>query len=278
MAYAHGVTHWNLYSGVTPTHQDCPTGRHTDTHAADEELTKKQVLERRIAMLDNLIDTYRSEYWLLGEELLCLKNRSQGNDLSDDGNSESICELFKKKSTEECLPHAARLQQFVKDLPEGTLSRVGPKDLSMAKQGLLDTRMKEISRLEMSSHAALSREMNAHGALAMLCGMNNTYFIRSHIVSIGRNNSNGSTSLEEKVDIDISEEAALCGNEKTISRLQAKIFKDTDGACRIQNCSHSRPLNVDGTILHKGDIIRLYNMSIISVAGVSLLFITHAQG
>ena len=60
-------------------------------------------------------------------------------------------------------------------------------------------------------------------------------------------------------------------------KIVTNIFKDTDGTFRIQNCSQNRPLSVDGLVLKEGNIGRLNNMSLISVVGVSLLFITHAQ-
>lgn len=267
---------WNLYSGITP--REHPTGTRSDASRGEnglDSLTKKEILERRIAMLDNLIDTYTSEYWLLGEELLCLKSLGRRDEVDREKGRPVRERFIDTVSKEGCLPHAVRLQEFVQDLPSGTPGSAGPRELVKAKQDFLDGKLQDIRRMEMSSHAGLSREMNSHGALAMLCGMNSTFFIRSHIVSIGRNNRG--SSQDEKVDIDISDEAALCGHERMISRLQAKIFKDTDGMFRIQNCSQSRPLCVDGVVLSGGQIGKLSNMSIISVAGVSLLFITHAQ-
>jgi len=268
---------WNLYSDITP--DEHPTGTQTDGSGNEEGLaclTKKEILERRIEMLDDLINSYTSEYWLLGEELLYLKSLGRTDEHAH-GKGQAVRERYMSavSSKEDCLPHAVRLQKFVHGLPEGTHGCSGPQELRQAKQEFLDATLKNIRRMEMSSHAALSREMNSHGALAMLCGMNKTYFIRSHIVSIGRNYR--VSPQDEKIDIDISDEAALCGHERMISRLQAKIFKDTDGTFRIQNCSQNRPLSVDGLVLKEGNIGRLNNMSLISVVGVSLLFITHAQ-
>lgn len=283
--------HWNLYSGITPSHEDPTTVRKVGSDR-DEDievtgyLTKKEILDRRISMLDELIQKYTSEYWLLGEELLSLKSLGQvgidtvnaDNTKGADNHRKNVRELFlaQSKGNDACLPHAVELQQFVKDLPSETCGSMSSEQLRGAKQEWLDQKMNEISRIEMSSHAALCREMDAHGALAMLCGMNNSYFIRSHIVSIGRNRAVAqSEQHNEKVDIDISGEAALYGHERMISRLQAKIFKDTDGAFRIQNCSKSRPISVDGIVLTEGEIRLLRNMSLISVAAVSFLFMTH---
>jgi len=255
-----------------------PASRGVDEIDADpsSSLSKNEVLNRRIGMLDSLIERYSSEFWLLGEELLHMKDLKQEGSDPPVAESDMVIDLqkaFRGNDDGVHLPHAVLLQQYVNNLPDGTISAHGrdAQHLRESKENFLNIHLKEISRLEMSSHAALAREMDAHGALAMLCGNLKTYYIRSHIVTIGRK-SRRMTGQNMSVDIDITEEAALHGPIQAVPRCQARIFLDSDGMFRIQNCSDGRPLNVDGKIVGKGKCQTLVNMSFIGLASVGLLF------
>ena len=268
------------FDGIGPRSslEEGPSSRRVDEIDADpcSSLTKNELLSRRIGMLDSLIERYSSEFWLLGEELLQKKDLKQEGSDQRVSESASVVDLQKEfagTGDGVNLPHAALLQQYVNNLPDGTVSARsrGAQQRREAKENFVNVHLKEISRLEMSSHAALAKEMEAHGALAMLCGTLKTYYIRSHIVTVGRK-SRCMNSQNTNIDIDITEEAALYGPVQAVPRCQARIFLDSDGMFRIQNCSDGRPLNVDGKIIGKGKTRTLVNMSFIGVAGVGLLF------
>ena len=109
--------------------------------------------------------------------------------------------------------------------------------------------------------ASLSREMKERGAIAVLCGMHKTFFIRNHSVTLGRRDA----------DIDISDEASLLECERSISRLQCRIFLD-DGGFRLMNCG-KRAVSVDGLTLGEGEQVALGPLSLVSVAAVSFIFV-----
>ncbi len=249
---------------------------------SETSLGKRKVIERRIEKFTTLIDTYRAQYWELADELLSLKY-SIGSRKSEDSLDEAGLSVQESMDTirnalgitsKESLPHAIRLQKAVKDLVLGdTTLPKRPK-----RENVADERIDMISRAEMSSYSALCREMDNHGALAVLCGMKNTYYIRSTVVSIGRRVGPGKQARGVKtVDVDLVEEAVSCGHQEAISRCQARIFLDGDGCFRVYNCG-KRGVNVDGSQIEPGKSGVLQHLSLISVAGVSLLFLHRTWG
>lgn len=239
-------------------------------------LGKRKVIERRIEMLTSLTDAYRTQYWELADELLSLKYTGCGNsEESEDEAGLSIQEGIDTiknamgTTSKGSLPHAIRLQESVKDLVLGDRKvPKRPRQKNVANKGI-----DMISRVEMSSYNALCREMDNHGARAMLCGMKYTYYIRSTVVSIGRRAGPGKQTRGTKaVDVDLVEEAVTYGHQDAISRCQARIFLDGDGCFRVYNCG-KRGVNVDGSQIEPGKSAVLQHLSLISVAGVSLLFL-----
>lgn len=61
---------------------------------------------------------------------------------------------------------------------------------------------------------ALCRELDAHGALAVLCGRARRYLLRRTAVLLGRN-----TESQGRVDVDLSEEGPAA---QTVSRQQVR--------------------------------------------------------
>ncbi|KAI8104806.1 hypothetical protein M9434_003358 [Picochlorum sp. BPE23] len=250
--------------------------RCSNPQSGKTSLGKRKVIQRRIEMFTTLADAYRTQYWELADELLSLKYTGSGkSEGSQDEAGLSIQESVDAiknamgTTSKESLPHAIRLQESVKDLDLG--DRKVPK--RPRQENIADKGIDMISRVEMSSYNALCREMDNHGALAMLCGMKYTYYIRSTVVSIGRRAGPGKQTRGTKtVDVDLVEEAASYGHQDAISRCQARIFLDGDGCFRVYNCG-KRGVSVDGSQIEPGKSAVLQHLSLISVAGVSLLFL-----
>ena len=124
------------------------------------------------------------------------------------------------------------------------------------------------TRVEASAAAATSRELERHGAIAALCGINARYFIRRTAVTIGR----GADSL---VDVDLSGEGSEAA-AKTVSRQQAQLFLDTDGQFKIR-CIGRRLMSVNGQSLTKGQVAVLINQSLIRVGPLALMFVVNNE-
>jgi hypothetical protein len=231
--------------------------------SGEDCVSPADVLRRRLAMSEGLAQTYRDRYWALVQDLA----RESGSSVD-----EGLLEEYRQNQSGTCLPHALDLQQRAARLN-------GMLHLEKKKEGMSNTVTEEdvpegaasISRAEQSSLVSLSKEMKEHGAFAVLCGMHDTFYIRSHLVTLGR----GTRGVDGDVDIDVSQEALLCGCERSVSRLQARLFLD-DGGFRIQNVGE-RPMSVNGRRLGTGEDAVLDTMSLISVAALSFIFIQSIQ-
>jgi len=198
----------------------------------------EDVLMRRLEMTESLVEAYKEQYWEVARALAQRKGATK------------LVEACRKEveasGNPGILPHAVALRELAGN--ESSTSAAGVD-------------VDAVARAEQSSLASLSREMKERGAIAALCGMHNTFFIRNHSVTLGRRDA----------DIDISDEASLLECERSISRLQCRIFLD-DGGFRLMNCG-KRAASVDGLTLGEGEQVRLGPLSLVSIAAVSFIFV-----
>ena len=205
-------------------------------------------------MTEGLIDAYREEYWRVAA---LLAQSKEGPSLDDYRWQMEHVDRVEKAEKAERVERVERVEQNV--LPHAVellgISGGGQPVAANTSGGF----GADILRAEQSSLAALSREMKQCGALAVLLGVNNSYHVRSHTVTVGR----------QDADVDLTDE--LCGCERSVSRMQARIFMDDTG-WRLLNTG-KRPMSVDGVTLSEGGHAPLGPLSLISVATVSVLFV-----
>jgi hypothetical protein len=172
----------------------------------------EDVLMRRLEMTESLVEAYKEQYWEVARALAQGKGATKS--------VEACRKEVEASGNPGILPHAVALRELA-----------GNESSTSAATGV---DVDAVARAEQSSLASLSREMKERGAIAVLCGMHKTFFIRNHSVTLGRRDA----------DIDISDEASLLECERSISRLQCRIFLD-DGGFRLMNCG-KRAVSVDG--------------------------------
>ena len=198
------------------------------------EKSTGELLRRRLEMTEGLIDTYREEYWRVAALLAQAKEGPSLDSVRGHVGQSAV------------LPHAVELLGLSGGGQSAAANTAGGHGA-------------DVLRAEQSSLAALSREMKRCGDLAVLLGMNNSYYLRSHSVTVGRRDA----------DVDLTDELGDC--ERSVSRLQARLFMDDIG-WRLLNTG-KRPMSVDGVTLAEGEQLPLGPLSLISVATVSLLFV-----
>ena len=194
---------------------------------------------RRLEMTESLVEAYKEQYWEVARALAQGKGATKS--------VEACRKEVEASGNPGILPHAVALRELA-----------GNESSTSAATGV---DVDAVARAEQSSLASLSREMKERGAIAVLCGMHKTFFIRNHSVTLGRRDA----------DIDISDEASLLECERSISRLQCRIFLD-DGGFRLMNCG-KRAVSVDGLTLGEGEQVALGPLSLVSVAAVSFIFV-----
>lgn len=199
----------------------------------------EDVLMRRLEMTESLVEAYKEQYWEVARALAQGKGATKS--------VEACRKEVEASGNPGVLPHAVALRELA-----------GNESSTSAATGV---DVDAVARAEQSSLASLSREMKERGAIAALCGMHKTFFIRNHSVTLGRRDA----------DIDISDEASLLECERSISRLQCRIFLD-DGGFRLMNCG-KRAVSVDGLTLGEGEQVALGPLSLVSVAAVSFIFV-----
>ena len=199
----------------------------------------EDVLMRRLEMTESLVEAYKEQYWEVARALAQGKGATKS--------VEACRKEVEASGNPGILPHAVALRELA-----------GNESSTSAATGV---DVDAVARAEQSSLASLSREMKERGAIAVLCGMHKTFFIRNHSVTLGRRDA----------DIDISDEASLLECERSISRLQCRIFLD-DGGFRLMNCG-KRAVSVDGLTLGEGEQVALGPLSLVSVAAVSFIFV-----
>lgn len=192
-----------------------------------------EVLLRRLELTEGLIEAYKDEYWRVASLLAKAKEGA------------SLEEYRQQTAQDPALPHAVELPRL------SARECSGPADTLAFGT--------DIVRAEQSSMAYLSREMKQRGALAVLLGVTNSYYVRSHTVTVGRRDA----------DVDLTAEVREC--DRSVSRLQARIFLDDIG-WRLLNIG-KRPMSVDGVTVMEGEHAPLRPLTLVSVATASVLFL-----
>lgn len=247
--------------------------------------TKSEILKRRLDMIDKLILQYEEQYWMLGDEMLYkkCKNASEIDDAVEEGVQEGhpdldLEEQWKQQRGTE-LPHPLQLQKFIVDSIATSAYKSKDADrrmknkLQKGKKDFIQTALPIIARLESSSHSSLCAGMNKRGAIAMLCGTENTYYIRSPCVMIGRQAGEESNCKAlEAIDIDISRE--LSGFENTSSRRQARVYLSRTNTFILENIG-KRPLTVDGVLVQPNEVAPLGHLSFVAIGMASFIFFSN---
>eukprot|EP00890_Picochlorum_soloecismus_P006171 jgi/Picsp_1/6555/NSC_03898-R1_microspherule protein len=280
----HCATDENLYKGIADS---------LETHVASDfqqpgsSLTRQEVLQRRINLIEELVSEYKTQSKHLRDELLLQHHYLDSStrkytliqgpgDVSDEKDI-SLDDAFLNglwaQGWGEVIPHALEVERKALRATQDQ-GRIGYKTLEdsvrEAKQHFLENGLHSVARRESSSHSSWCQEMDKHDAIAMICGENHSYFVRSRGVSLGRRVAEGKKEKHgESIDINLGEEAF--GHLGAISRCQARVLFDVDTKFRIKNVGQ-RIIFVDGEMVEPGQTASLCHLSLISIATVSLLF------
>jgi len=255
----------------------------SDIQQSSPSMTRQEVLQRRINFIEELISEYKKQSKHLRDELLLqhcssdtlrgerLSNQAVGNEI--DENDGSLDDASLNTLWGGVVPHALEVE--VKALRaaqyQGNIcyKRLEGR-IRESQQCFLENGLLSVARQESSSHSSWCQEMDKHDAIAMICGENYSYFVRSRSISLGRRVAEGKKEKHgESIDIDLGEEAF--GHLGAISRCQARVLFDVDAKFRIKNVGQ-RLIFVDGKAVEPGQMASLCHLSLISIATVSLLF------
>ena len=219
-------------------------------------LTRRDTMQRKLDAIESLISEYNVEYLRLGKQLSAKKRQRLTNSAGVDTTSQQTDTKLRHP-----LQYHCTIEPEVLVGEERTQNAVDGASQRMTKTGLLET----------SSHALSCREMDRRDALALLCGESNTYYIRNTAVTLGRESS--VTGKIHCIDVELKAEAH--GKEKTLSRLQGRLFLDMEGSFKLQNIGH-RDIFVDGKVLKRHSCRELHHLSLIQVSTCSLLFMKNS--
>ena len=237
--------------------------------------------------MDELIGEYKSQFWLLGDELLlkrmkCHETRGDAKSRADAPEVKTK-QLWSERNVEDCarIPHPLELDSLVSSVSatQDNIVEIESKmldELRRSKQEFIRKKLPLISRLESSCHSNLCRDMDTKGAIAIIAGLEHTYYIRSNSVLLGREEA--SSTMQEKsrrVDIDLTEE--IKGSKNAVSRAQARLFLDSSGSFRIQNIG-KRKILVDDEAVLNGEVGRLSHLSLITIGTSSFIFMVNSRG
>lgn len=293
-----------LVSSRIPLAGHCATGKNLhnevednfENHVASDiqhpssSLTRQEVLQRRINLLEELVTEYRTQSKHLREELLLhhldsLRKKDPSIERFDDVLDEKEVSLDSSslnglwaQGCGEVVPHALEVEKKALRAAQDQIC-VDYKRLEdsvrVSKQQFLENELHSVARQESSSHSSWCQEMDKHDAIAMICGENHSYFVRSRAISLGRRGAEGRKEKHgETIDINLDEEAF--GHLGAISRCQARVLFDVDAKFRIKNVGQ-RVIFVDGQMVEPGQMATLCHLSLISIATVSLLFAVNQQ-
>lgn len=263
---------------------------------SDEGLTRAQIIERRLALIDDLSGIYEAELWATADEILLrrwdLSLRSPGsshgpstgskfkgiaNDPSvaaavSTGGVRAAWAVFSASSNggaQAPLPSPSDLEDFVFCLPlEDTAGMEALKARVVNARQTYLASMESLSRLESAASASTSRDLDAHGAVAALCGRSTRYLLRRTAVMLGRASAAG----QGAVDVDLSPEGADA--VRAISRQQAQLFLDADGSFKVR-CLGRREMSVNGQAVAQGQVAELPHLSLLRVGPVTLMFVVN---
>ncbi|KAI3820979.1 hypothetical protein L1987_08535 [Smallanthus sonchifolius] len=144
------------------------------------------------------------------------------------------------------------------------LNRIGSSELLQTFKYENEETQKRIMRLEQAADAFVKREMQSHGAFAILQGRHMKYYIKKPEVLIGR------ATEEFNVDIDLGRE----GQNSRVSRRQAIIHMDHEGSFHMKNLS-KYSIFINSMELATNQSISLTSSCLIEIKGMAFLFETN---
>ncbi|KAI9201011.1 hypothetical protein LWI28_016556 [Acer negundo] len=123
-----------------------------------------------------------------------------------------------------------------------------------------DTR-RAIIRLEQGAHCYMQRDIESHGAFAILYGRHSKHYIKKPEVLLGR------STVDAVVDIDLGRE----GRANKVSRRQAIINVDEGGCFHIKNLGKSS-ISVNNKEVSSGQSLSLTSSCLIELRGMPFMF------
>ncbi|KAK0577431.1 hypothetical protein LWI29_032896 [Acer saccharum] len=123
-----------------------------------------------------------------------------------------------------------------------------------------DTR-RAIIRLEQGAHCYMQRDIESHGAFAILYGRHSKHYIKKPEVLLGR------STVDAVVDIDLGRE----GRANKVSRRQAIINIDEGGCFHIKNLGKSS-ISVNNKEVPSGQSLSLTSSCLIELRGMPFMF------
>ncbi|KAK9826514.1 hypothetical protein WJX81_008639 [Elliptochloris bilobata] len=251
---------------------------------AGEKLTETEVLQRRLQLCQELHALYIGEYWALAEELRTRHARFHANSAKPGAaagasngstplpggagerpcgdSSDAVGDELRGYGSDSAPPSFSETEEAV--LACGVAATAPPNTLAAWRLGMR-ARMGRLARLEQAAVAAAARDMDAAGALAVLCGRRVRFLLRRTCVSIGR-----STDSHGPVDVDL----ALEGPAARVSRQQARLVLRSPGRHTLANTGR-RALTVDNRRVAQGEATQVAHLSLVEVGGIRLLLLVN---
>lgn len=255
------------------------------------EVSRQQLLERRLESIEQLTALYKQEFWSAIEELALKRVKFGEQRVWKDGAApvtskldrlrdfiskldspsdlktilEAHFESLNNNNNSNAVPLYETIEDMVLSLHQISSTELPCTQALVMKRNIFLQHLDVIGRLEQSALATVCREMDEHGALASLAGRCNRFLIKKTALLLGRE-----TEGRGKVDIDLSGEGA----GQTVSRRQAQLVLNSEGEWVLRSVGR-RSMSVNGTTLLQGQSMLLPHLSFIRVGGVQLLFMVN---
>ncbi|KMT20650.1 hypothetical protein BVRB_1g006270 [Beta vulgaris subsp. vulgaris] len=191
-----------------------------------------------------------------------LRNQELG---SMDGMGEPLLsdpeEQFSESDTD--IPYFSDIESMILDMD------LGPEDQDLfcsrevAKYQNEDVK-RAIIRLEQNAHSYMQRSIASHGAFAILYGRHSKHYLKKPEVLLGR------ATDDVSVDVDLGRE----GRANKISRRQAIIKMDKDGAFNIKNTGKCS-IYVNSKEIFPGQSLILLSNCLVEIRGMPFIFETN---
>lgn len=285
-------------------------GQWSELESSNERsLSAEDLAKRRLERCEQLVQVYEDEFWSLADELLLrhyrtLQKSKQDAPLSNDcetmsddliedkpqgwivkdawRNSDSI---VNDNENREHVPTPEEIEELIltktNTLEESHFSLEALEDRVIYHRKEYVGNLPKIGRLETSAGSMISRELDALGAIAMLCGRSGRHLIMRSAVTLGRRVqkdnagtvTKGEKEDEQMIDIDMATEVDE-KNSGSISRIQARIILEGDGTFVI-HCLGKRTMMVNGERLTEGQSAKLHHMSLMRAGPATFFFLAN---
>jgi microspherule protein 1 len=156
-----------------------------------------------------------------------------------------------------------------------------PADAEALRAGVVRRRedflrqLAAVGRLEAGAQATTSRELDAMGAVAALCGRRYRYALRRTAVVVGRfdfekagSDAYSGGGVDVNLLLEDREGAAA------VSRHQAHVFMEADGSFKVRRLGR-RAMSVNGRAVARGQVAALPHLSLLRAGRVALLWVVN---